>query len=774
MKQILFLALVALLLVGASPAMAQDEGAPDTVSLEFSVVPDFTTNQLLVQADLWVFSDGNNVTGSGMGFSWDNPNMQMDSAIGFPVVTDNFEIGPFYYEDSDIAVTNANLRFLFAGAVMFGTGVPPDPNRRLWVSYYFTMSDWNVGDEINIDTLQFSTSTTYKFIGHGGEYFPVWGGPLFHEDTAEVTVINLVITPDSMHFDAVEGAGNPAGQSIEFSTDGDAVDFTVTEAITWAQVNPIVGTTPQTGLVSVNTSGLVAGSYIDSFSVESPDAENSPQWVVLTLDLVEPPPEISALPDEFFFNAVAGEPNPDSKTLTITNTGGMVLNWSVSNSQSWLGLAPGAGTDSVDVTLSVDITGMSMGDYYDTVIVSDPAASNDPVLVPVNLSIGSDLPIIEVTPDWVPVIVQTPATTIDSKMISIGNAGAGAFSFWFEEDSPRIVGFNPATGSSPADVEVLFDPAGGVNHQNFTDTVWVHSNEAINSPYPVVFWFHFTDDPAVLNDIQDTIQLKVYECGMGFGHELPSRNFFTFNLGGDDPVDIQLYFDSTQEFFTLSNDIGVLPEQFTVYAQWTDVPVGHYYDTIWVTAKKAVNSPEMVIIDYFKSEADLSPVIYLPKNDVVVITQENSGPSPQSNFEIWNANGGCMEFDVVEDVPWLFINDADGTAPDAIKYRVNSSGYTMGTYIDTFYVYGDGATNSPRAVETVMHVFRYYGDCDWNGEINVVDLIYLVDYMFNEGPDPMPWYTIGSMDCNPVVTIVDLVWLVDWMFNGGPKPCGNP
>ncbi|MFH1686172.1 MAG: hypothetical protein ABIE70_01465 [bacterium] len=774
MKLFLTLAAVALIFTAASPAIAQDEGVPDTVALEFSVVPDFTTNQLLVQADLWVFNDGNNVQGAGMGFSWDNPNMQMDSAVASPVVTGGFEIGPFFYENSDINVTNANLRFLFGGAVMFGAGIPPDPNRRLWASYYFTMSGWNLGDEINIDTLQFSTSTTYKFVGPGGDYFPVWAGPLHHHDTAEVIPVNLIIIPDSMHFDATEGAGNPASQNIEFTTDGDPVDFTVGESIPWAQVNPVLGTTPQTGLVSVNIGGLTAGSYIDSFSVTAPDADNSPQWVVLTLDLVEPPPEIAVNPDELFFNAVAGEANPDPKMLTITNAGGMVLNWSVSHSQSWLSPAPMSGTDSGAVTVSVDITGLSMGDYYDTIVVSDPAASNDPLLVPVNLSIGSDLPIIEVTPGFVPVIVQTPATTIDPQTISLTNGGAGVFSFWFEENSPRIVGFNPATGSSPQDVEVLFDPAGGVYPQNFYDTVWVHSNEAINSPVPVVFWFHFTNDPAILTIIQDTLRLKVYECGMGYGHELPSATFFAYNLGGDNPVNLQLYFDSTQEFFTLSNDIGVLPEEFTVYAQWTDVPVGHYYDTIWVYAPKALNSPHMLIVDYFKSEADQAPVIYLPKNETVAITQENSGPSPESNFEIWNSRGGCMDFVVVEDIPWLFLNDQEGTAPEAIKYRVNSSGFPLGTYIDTFFIYADGATNSPRPVKATMHVFRYYGDCDWNGEINIVDLVYLVNYMFNEGPAPMPWYTIGSMDCNPVVTIVDLIWLVDWMFNGGPKPCGNP
>ncbi len=65
------------------------------------------------------------------------------------------------------------------------------------------------------------------------------------------------------------------------------------------------------------------------------------------------------------------------------------------------------------------------------------------------------------------------------------------------------------------------------------------------------------------------------------------------------------------------------------------------------------------------------------------------------------------------------------------------------------------------------------GDVDHSGvlPIDIADLVYLVDYMFNEGPTPVCWGE-GDVDGSGVepIDIADLVYLVDYMFNSGPAP----
>lgn len=63
------------------------------------------------------------------------------------------------------------------------------------------------------------------------------------------------------------------------------------------------------------------------------------------------------------------------------------------------------------------------------------------------------------------------------------------------------------------------------------------------------------------------------------------------------------------------------------------------------------------------------------------------------------------------------------------------------------------------------------GDVDGSGGgVDIADLIYLVTYMFQGGPPPVP-YESGNVDCIGDIDIADLVYLVNYMFQGGPGPC---
>ncbi|MEA3296497.1 MAG: lectin like domain-containing protein [candidate division Zixibacteria bacterium] len=55
--------------------------------------------------------------------------------------------------------------------------------------------------------------------------------------------------------------------------------------------------------------------------------------------------------------------------------------------------------------------------------------------------------------------------------------------------------------------------------------------------------------------------------------------------------------------------------------------------------------------------------------------------------------------------------------------------------------------------------------------IDITDLVYLVTYMFNSGPEP-PCMKEANVDGDLMeqVDIVDLIYLVDYMFNNGPDP----
>ncbi len=62
------------------------------------------------------------------------------------------------------------------------------------------------------------------------------------------------------------------------------------------------------------------------------------------------------------------------------------------------------------------------------------------------------------------------------------------------------------------------------------------------------------------------------------------------------------------------------------------------------------------------------------------------------------------------------------------------------------------------------------GDCDRNGVINILDIVYLINCKFKGGACPEP-LEVGDANCNLMVNILDIVYLVDYKFKGGPEPC---
>jgi len=64
------------------------------------------------------------------------------------------------------------------------------------------------------------------------------------------------------------------------------------------------------------------------------------------------------------------------------------------------------------------------------------------------------------------------------------------------------------------------------------------------------------------------------------------------------------------------------------------------------------------------------------------------------------------------------------------------------------------------------------GDVDVSGGVDIDDIVYLVGYIFADGPAPDP-YESGDVDCSGGIDIDDVVYLIGYIFSGGPEPCAD-
>lgn len=66
-----------------------------------------------------------------------------------------------------------------------------------------------------------------------------------------------------------------------------------------------------------------------------------------------------------------------------------------------------------------------------------------------------------------------------------------------------------------------------------------------------------------------------------------------------------------------------------------------------------------------------------------------------------------------------------------------------------------------------------HGDVNLDGEVNIADVVYLINYLFNNGPAP-PLMLLADINGNGEVILDDVVHLINYLFRGGPPPIPPP
>ncbi len=228
------------------------------------------------------------------------------------------------------------------------------------------------------------------------------------------------------------------------------------------------------------------------------------------------------------------------------------------------------------------------------------------------------------------------------------------------------------------------------------------------------------------------------------------------------------------------SNAGLIPESLLVYYKIEASP----WDTARLQSTPDPDSfyayipaqPPGKVISYYIKAADSSgrtvthPPIGAPGAHTFAIVGDNVAPEIVSSDsfvlatydtlyyypEIYDPDDSVHQITYL-DVPWWCAVRNDSLiaeAPDS-------------AFVDSFRVIAEDLCSA----DTQMVSLYVYvcGDANEDGQIDIADVVYLINYLFTGGSAPQPWEA-GDANCDGAVDIGDVVYLINYLFVGGPPP----
>jgi len=211
-----------------------------------------------------------------------------------------------------------------------------------------------------------------------------------------------------------------------------------------------------------------------------------------------------------------------------------------------------------------------------------------------------------------------------------------------------------------------------------------------------------------------------------------------------------------------SNGLGtyfrdITPDNITVIAA--------VFDTTWHQGYSY--PPSTGPFDAYYVDEAAAVWINFPPNIPTDPVPEDSADvvNPSSNLS-WTGGDPNFFDDVTYDVYF-----GDTSSPSLVSSQPSTT-YDPGTMdFGTTYYWQIVAQDQDISATSPLWSFTTIalGDCNAEGNVNISDVIYLVNYLFKFGPAPDP-LEVGDVDCDTHVTVSDVIYLINYFYKGGPAP----
>ncbi|MBD3332827.1 PKD domain-containing protein [candidate division GN15 bacterium] len=508
--------------------------------------------------------------------------------------------------------------------------------------------------------------------------------------------VNLVVDSTDVSFSATEAGANPEAKSFLLETDGDPVDFAIGSYDTsWIAVTPQAGTTPGEIEVAVDITGLADSGYVDTLVITSDGAVNSPQQVIVSLQ-VDPAP-ISLVVDSVTLNFTATEngADPPAKSFIVGTDGDAVAFAITEFDTTWISVVPDSGNTEAPVSVSIDIAGLDEGDYTDTLVISSDEANviNSPQQVVVSLVLVPEANNIVLDPGSVDfAVVDASGDTPSDEVVVLSSADSFGF---VAEASASWLTVSPDTGVSGDTLTLMVD-AEGLPVGSYEDSVAIRSETADNSPQWVLVSMDVLEDTTPL--------ITQVTPGQGRqGETVVVTVTGVYTQFGSGQATLVEFVGATGSF---TGEVSVVSQ--TELTATVQVPAQADVGLYDVRVSEA-GIGDVTAEDAFEVLVGSNLVIE-PGTLTFSAQLEGANPSPRQ-LVITSDN---QPLDIEVDTPeadWLSVAPVSGETGDTIVVEVDVVGLGIGSYSATILVSSETALNSPQEIAVALTVTDTEFEC---------------------------------------------------------------
>ena len=729
MKFKLILLVLGMLLVCASAFadLVDDLGEPDTLFMEATIRPNAQAGRYDIATQLYLWHDIQRFKGIQGGFTWDNPNVEIDSYTVAPAPASMW--GQIYiYESNSKDLSNANQRFTITG-INFGPNsmaVNTSPGDLL-CTFYFHSTPWAESDAVIFDQVAWDDGTELQVIDETGDYYlPTWRGPLVVHDENYVACDKPTIECPSTPQDAficepgevclnlpitgadnvTAGAATWANDQLCFTASGTGTyNFKVIASVDCGEadtcdvsVNVTMGTTPVitcpteafsqflcepgqvcvplaiTGQDNVNLTGPGEPSWTDGQLCFTADAAGQYKIdVQATSDCGEDNCTVTVNVD--MGQAVDIVCPTEQFDVQLQAAGQVCVPLVINNADEVT--APGATW--AEGQLCFDANESSL---YNFKVIATNVCEADTCDVAVNVAIIPPKGLV-VDPDTTVFTVSVGDQVYTPKTFEVREADGGEIAFAATTESTWITLGADANGTTPANVTVNFS-ASGFEVGTYKDSVMVSSDEADNSPVYEFVKLIVQPCPTLQissngTTIDGTVGVPVTFSVDDISLTSSGPGEIIWGFTADEGMSVASVGNTTPSTVTISyENTFTEPGQYVVCATLSSVPV----------QDNTCASSQTYCLTINVAEAPCTEIVL--SDSVLEFTAIEGGESPTPLSRTLGVSSSDAEmnfnFSVKSpiDVNWVTFDGSneqyDGTTPAEIPVSVNVADLTEGMY----------------------------------------------------------------------------------------------